>query len=323
MTKLKIYITDSEFPDNHLEEEIIEKAGGELIGLQCKTAEEIIDKCHDAFGLINQYAPVDSKVLTSLPNLKVVSRMGIGVNTIDVDAASKQKIYVANVPDGSVDEVSNHAFALLMCCMRKLVTLNRAIRRGEWGIGSAIPVHRASAVKLGLMSFGRIPQRLSAKVKGLGVQILVYDPYIPEHIIRENGARPASFEELLKESDYISIHTPLTPDTHHLFSVDEFKMMKKTAYIINTSRGPIIDENALVEALKNKDIAGAALDVYESEPILPDSPLLQLDNVIATPHTAWYSEEALVEIRQKTALNIVDVMEGKEPRYFVNKKAFQ
>ena len=323
MTKPKIYITDSEFSNNHIEEAIIENAGGELIGLQCKTAEEIIEKCQDAFGLINQYAPIDSKVLAALPKLKVVSRMGIGANNIDVDAANKNKIYVANVPDGSVDEVSNHAFALFMCCLRRLVTLNKAIRRGEWGIGSAVPVHRASAVKLGLMSFGRIPQKLAEKVKVLGVQILVYDPYIPKTFIEEKGAKPVTFEEILKESDYISIHTPLTPDTQHLFSIHEFQMMKNTAYIINTSRGAIIDEKALIEALRNKEIAGAALDVYETEPIARDNPLLHMDNVIATPHSAWYSEEALVEIRSKTALNIVDVMEDKTPRYFFNKKAFQ
>lgn len=319
MSKPKVYVTDSEFPDYSFEEQVITEAGGELIGLQCKTEEDIIAQCHDAVGLIDQYAPITEKVMAALPNLKIVSRMGIGVNTVDIDGATKLGIYVGNVPDGSVEEVSNHAITMVMCLMRKLYVFNKDIRNGGWGIGKAIPIHRPASQKLGLMGFGRIPQRIAEKAAVLGFQILAYDPFLSADIIESKGARKVSFDELVAESDFISVHTPLTKDTEHMLNADAFKKMKKTAYIVNTSRGPVIDEQALIKALQDGQIAGAGLDVYEQEPIGKDNPMLTMGNVVLSSHAAWYSEEALVDIRTKTALNVADVIQGKQPRYLVNK----
>ena len=320
VNKPKVYVTDSEFPDNRYEEDIITKAGGELIGLQCKTEEDIIQKCHDAVGLINQYAPVTNQVLEALPNLKVVSRMGIGVNTIDVEAATKLNICVSNVPDASVEEVSNHALALLMACARKITLFDDAVKLdGQWSIKAAIPIRRIAGQNLGFLSFGRIAQSLAVKAATLGFNLLVYDPYVPNETVKKYGAKSVTLNELIQQSDYVSIHTPLTKETKHLIGEKELTMMKKSSCIINTSRGPIVDEKALIKALQEGRIAGAGLDVLEEEPISAKNPLIGMKNVILTPHTGWYSEEALVEIRTKTARGVAEVLQGCLPKYLVNK----
>jgi D-3-phosphoglycerate dehydrogenase / 2-oxoglutarate reductase len=320
MNRPKVYVTDSEFPDYNFEEQIITEAGGELIGLQCKTENEIITHCKDAVGIIDQYAQITRNIMSALPKLKIVSRMGIGVNTIDLDAATQLGIYVGNVPDGSVEEVSNHAFSMLMALMRKLYMFDRDIRHGGWGIAKAMPIYRPTTQKLGLMGFGRIPQRLAEKAAVLGFQTIAYDPFLSGDFIKSKGSRKVTFEELIEESDFISVHTPLTKETKHIVNAEVFKNMKKTAYIINTSRGSVIDETALINALQSEQIAGAGLDVYEIEPIAQNNQLLKLNNVILSSHAAWYSEEALIDIRTKTAQNVADVLQGKQPRYLVNKE---
>ncbi|MBP2628028.1 MAG: NAD-binding D-isomer specific 2-hydroxyacid dehydrogenase [Firmicutes bacterium] len=320
MNKPKVYVTDSEFPDNSYEETVITATGGELLGLQCKTEEEVIAQCHDAIGLINQYAPITRRVLESLPNLKVVSRMGIGVNTIDVEAATELGICVSNVPDASVEEVSNHALALLMAFARKITQFNDSVKLdGQWGIKAAIPIRRLGGQKLGLLSFGQIAQRLAAKASVLGLDLLVYDPYVSASVAEKYGAKLVALEELLAEADFISIHTPHTKETEHLIGKQELRRMKSNAVIINTGRGPIIDEQALIKALQEGWIAGAGLDVLEVEPLPPQSPLIDMKNVIITPHAGWYSEEALVEIRTKTARGVAEVLQGGGPKYLVNK----
>lgn len=316
-----MYVTDSEFPDNHYEEAVISAAGGELVGLQCKTEDEIIAKCQDAVGLINQYAPVTRRVLEALPNLKVASRMGIGVNTIDVEAATELGIYVSNVPDASVEEVSNHALALLMACARKITIFNDYTKsQGKWGIGGAIPIRRLSEKKLGILSFGQIAQRFAAKASVLGLELLVYDPYVPKEVAEKYGAKLVSLEEVLKNADFLSIHTPHTKETEHMIGKKEFKMMKNSAFVINTGRGQVIDEKELIKALQAGEIAGAGLDVLEAEPLSVDNPLVGMSNVIITPHAGWYSEEALVEIRTKTARGVAEVLQGGPPKYLVNKE---
>lgn len=323
MSKPKVYVTDFEFSNLKHEEEVINEAGAELIGVQCKTEEEIIEKCKDAVGLINQYAPVGRKVMESLPDLKVIARYGVGVNTIDIPAATELGICVANVPDYCMDEVSDHAMALLMACARKVVLMNNEVKKGNWDFKVSVPINRLRGQNLGLVSFGKIAQTLAKKAQAFGLNLLVFDPYVSESVIKQYNAKSVGLEELLKESDYISVHAPLTAETEHLISEKELQMMKKSAFIINTGRGPVIDEKALIKALQEGQIAGAGLDVLEVEPAAPDNPLLKMDNVVINPHAAWYSEQAEAELRTKTARGVAEVLQGYFPKYLVNKDVME
>lgn len=315
----KVYVTDYEYVSFKEEEGEVNKIGAELIRVQSRTEEEVIANCKDADGLLNQYAPISRNVIENLPKLKVVGRYGVGVNTVDMDAATEYGVCVVNVPDYCMDEVSNQAFALMMACMRKVPLLNHQVKNRGWDYKLGKPIHRLRGQKLGLFGFGRIPQTLAEKAKPFGFDLLVYDPFVKEDIVKKAGGKLLTLNEILREADVISVHVPLMKSTEHMISTKELSLMKKTAIIINTSRGPIIDETALIEALQKKQIAGAGLDVLEQEPAAKDNPLLDMDNVIITPHIAWYSEEAEAELKQKAAMGVAEVLQGRVPTYLVNK----
>ena len=273
----------------------------------------------DADALINQYAPMSRKVIESLPNLKVVSRYGVGVNTIDVEAATENGVIVGNVTDYCMDEVSDHAFALLMACARKVVTLNQAVKNGNWDYKVSVPIFRLPGRVLGLVGFGRIPQTLAKKAQAFGIKVISYDPFVPAEVASEFNVELVDLNELCAKSDFISVHAPLIEATRGMISDEQFDLMKKEAFIINTARGPVIDEKALIRALQAGKIGGVGLDVLEDEPIASDHPLLKMDNVILNPHAAWYSEESQLELKRKTAQNVVDVLSGYYPTYFFNR----
>ena len=221
-----------------------------------------------------------------------------------------------------MDEVSNHAIAMLMALAKKLPVVTKALRSGEWGYTRTIPLFRMAGSTLGLIGLGRIPSLVAQKMSGFGLgRILAFDPFLSPEQAETRGAELVDFETLCKESDFISIHCPLTKETTGLFNEKVFRTMKKTAYLINTSRGPVICEKDLVHALKSGEIAGAGLDVYETEPVAPDSELLKMDNVIATPHCAWYSEEAISTLQRKVAEEVVNVLKGNPPFNCTNKAA--
>lgn len=297
----KVLITDFEFENLKYEEAVFTESGLniEFVKAQCKTEDEVIAQAKHADALLNQYAPISRRVIESLGNARVISRYGVGVNTIDVDAANEKGIIVANVPDYGMEEVSNHALALLLSWARKVSLLNNEVKKGNWDFKACVPIHRFNNQTVGVLGFGRIPRRFIEKVKPLGFKLAAYDPFVSEEDMASAGVRKMELEEIIREADYLSVHVPLIKDTFHLLNADRFSQMKKNAVIINTARGPIIDEKALIEALEKAIIAGARLDVTEDEPISIDSPLLHMDNVIITPHSAWYSEEAMVELRQK------------------------
>lgn len=313
----KVLITDYEYENLDYEEEIFINSGLkiEMIKAQCKTEEEVIENGQLADAIINQYAPISERVIKSLPHLKVISHYGVGVNTIDINAAREKGIVVANVPDYGMEEVSNHALALLLAWARKIPLLNREVKNGNWDFKVSTPIHRFSHQTLGVLGFGRIPRRFIEKAKPLGFKVAAYDPFISKEDMAAVGVLKMEFDEIIKESDFLSIHVPLIKETYHLLDKEQFKKMKKNAVVINTARGPIIDETALVEALEKGFITGAALDVTEEEPVSKNSPLLKMDNVIITPHSAWYSEESMIELRQKAARNIVQVLNGEESPY--------
>ncbi|MBT2689132.1 C-terminal binding protein [Bacillus sp. ISL-47] len=313
----KVLLTDYEFENLKYEEDVFAESGLEIefVKAQCKTEAEVIEQAKHADAILNQYAPISRSVIESLENAKVISRYGVGVNTIDLDAANEKGITVANVPDYGMEEVSNHALALLLSWARKVTLLNNEVKKGNWDFKACVPIHRFNEQTVGVLGFGRIPRRFIEKVKPLGFKTAAYDPFVSTEDMAAVGVQKMELDEIIREADYLSVHVPLIKDTFHLLNAERFSQMKKNAVIINTARGPIIDETALIEALEKGIIAGAALDVTEEEPVSLDSPLLNMDNVLITPHSAWYSEEAMVELRQKAAKNIVQVLKGEKTPY--------
>ena len=311
----KVVITDCDHPSVEIEKEILDEIKPEFILAYCNTEDEVIEVAQDADGIINQYAPITRRVIESLKKCKVIARYGVGVDNINVEAATEHKIIVANVPDYCVDEVSTHTIALILACARGITLLDRKIRDKKWDFTLAKPLFRTQGKTLGLFGLGRIAKVVAQKASGFGFKIIAYDPYVSKI---DGGIKLVEFSQLLSDSDFISIHTPLTDKTKHSFGESELKTMKKTAYLINTARGPIIDERNLYVALKERWIAGAALDVMEKEPPDWENLLPKLNNLIITPHISFYSEESYVELKTKTAKAVLSVLKGGLPKAMVN-----
>ena len=316
---MKVIITDCDHESIDIETEILNAAGLGVELLQCRTEEDLISQCEDASIFINQYAPITEDVMKSLTNLKLVIRYGVGVNNVDVSAATKLGIQVCNVPDYGMNEVADHALALMLSLIRKTVIMNDYTKNIKWDFKKSIPIRRLSTLTVGVVGLGRIGRNFATKAHALGCNIIGYDPYYKPR--EEDGVgfiTSVSIEELIKQSDVISIHCPLE-GARNLFNEEAFKNMKNTAFIVNVARGGIIDEAALDRALENGDIAGAALDCVEFEPMAPGSPLFRHENFICTPHMAWYSEEAETELKRKVAEEAVRFYKGEQVVYPVNK----
>jgi len=313
--KYKIVITDCDHPSIEFEKEVFRQADVDLILENCKTEDDVITVASDVDGIINQYAPMTKKVIQVLSKCKVIARYGVGVDNIDIEAATKKNIIVANVPDYCIDEVSTHTMSLILACARSLTILDRKVRERKWDFTVAKPLFRTEGQTVGLFGLGRIARKVAQKALGFGFKVITYDPYVSES---GEDIKLVDLDYLLANSDFLSIHAPLTKETRHLFGENKLHKMKKTAFLINTSRGPLIDEKALYKALKEKWIAGAALDVMEKEPPDWNNPLLKLENIIITPHISFYSEESYRELKIKVAESVVSVLKGKQPRSTVN-----
>lgn len=311
----KVVVTDCDHFSLELERKVLNEINPEFVVAHCTTEEEVIETARDADGIINQYAPMTRRVIESLKRCKVIARYGIGVDNIDVEAATEHGIIVANLPDYCVDEVSTHAVALILSCLRKITLLDNLVKQEIWNLTLARPLLRTQGRILGLFGLGKIGRAVAEKTSKFGFKIIACDPYVAK-VDRE--IELAEFPQLLSDSDFISIHTPLTKETRHIFGENELRAMKKSAYLINTARGSIINEKALYKALKNKWIAGAALDVMEKEPPDWKNPLLKLNNLIITPHVSFYSEESYVDLKTKTAEAVLFVLKGGLPRAMVN-----
>jgi D-3-phosphoglycerate dehydrogenase len=316
LKRQKVVITDCDQGSIEEERAVISKLGADLDWAQISGEEEIVSRCHDADGLIIQYAPLTRWVLERLPQCKVVSRYGVGVDTIDVQAATEVGIIVANVPDYCIDEVSDHTLALFLSLVRKVTLLDRSIRSGIWDFRVAIPIHRLRGMTYGIVGSGRIGQAVARRVSAFGLRVIGYDPYLTE----AEGIQLVPFEMLLVESDFISIHCSLTESSHHLFGKDQFQRMERRPLMMNLSRGPVIDEGGLIEALERGWISGAALDVLEREPPDTNAPLRRRENVILTPHIGFYSEESKSEMKKRTAENVSSILVGKLPDSVVNRE---
>jgi D-3-phosphoglycerate dehydrogenase / 2-oxoglutarate reductase len=319
-----VVIADYDYGDVDVERAIVEAAGLRLEAAQCKTEDDVARVAHDADAIIAQYATVGARAIGELNRCQVISRYGTGVDIVDVDAATRRGILVTNVPsDWCKDEVADHAMALLLSVARKICVYNRATRAGAWRWQSGQPIHRFRGRHLGLLSFGSIAQAIAARASAFGMRIIVHDPYIPAADIESHGAVAVSFGRLLEDSDYLVLQAPLTKQTHHLIGESELRRMKPTAILVNTARGPIVDDGALYQGLSKGWIAGAGLDDIEEEPAKlrdwkPSNPLFGLPNVVITPHAAYYSEESITTVRDFAAHEVVRVLTGIPPLSPVN-----
>lgn len=318
MARYKVYVTDYEYETLENERSVMSRIDADFIPLQCKTDEDVINMAKDADALLVQYAPVTESVFEELKNLRIVVRYGVGVDCVDVESATRHGVYICNVPDYGVEEVSTHAMALILGSIRKITEMSNIVKRGTWDFKLSKPIYRTTKLTLGITGFGKIPREVARKARPFGFNILVYDPYVNDDILHQYEVKRVEFETLLEESDIITVHTPLTRDTYHLFDKETFSKMKRGSYLVNTSRGPVVDEEALADAIENGVLSGAALDVTEKEPLGKDSRLLSFDNVIITPHMAWYSEEAQADLQRKAAEEVVRVLTGNKPLNSVN-----
>ncbi len=311
---MKAVITDHHYTDISSAKRVLSDAGIEVVVCACRDEDEALEAGRDADAVINQHVPVTARMLAAWPRCRGVVHFGKGVDNIDVDAATERGIWVANVRDANWDEVSNHVLALLLAWARGVPAFDRGVRAGEWSYRLAVPRHRLAGQALGIVGFGDIGRTLAAKANALGLKVLASarHPTPTEHVTF------VELDALLRCADYVSLHLPLTAATTHLIGERELGLMKRSAFLINTSRGRVVDQASLVAALRERRIAGAGLDVTDPEPPAPDDPLLALDNVILTPHAAWYSEESREHVTVHAALEVVRILRNERPKSAVN-----
>ncbi|MFZ0520310.1 MAG: C-terminal binding protein [Candidatus Acidiferrales bacterium] len=308
---MKVVITDHRFPNIDQETRAISEMGWNLVVGQAATEDELVALCEDANGVLAGRARLSKKVIAEMKRCRIIVRYGIGVETIDIAAASAQGIMVANVPDYCIDEVSDHALALLLLMSRQIIAAMALAGRQPWSIATMPALHRLRGQVCGLFGFGRIGSLLARKVLPLGMRVVVHDPYLPEKRAADGGVELCSFDELLKRSDYISLHAPLTSETHHRFGEAAFARMKPTAAIINAARGELIDQDALLAALDSGKIAGAGLDVLDST--AATASVINHPKIILTPHSAWLSEEARTTLQASAVAQVIAGLKGEKP----------
>jgi len=279
------------------------------------SADDILAVAKDADAILVTYAKLPRELLLQLTNCKAIGRFGLGVDNIDLPTCKEKGIKVNYVPDYCIHEVSDHTVAMLLSLIRKIPLSNRLVQAGRWEMPAVVPITRIKGTVLGLLGFGHIPRLVVAKAKAFGMEVIAYDPYCDKKLFKETGAESVDLDTLYKRSDYLSVHAPHTPQTRGMVNAEAFGKMKKGVYIVNTARGPLIDEPALIDALDSGQVGGAALDVVTVEPLPADSKLTGRDNVIITPHTAFYSIEALNELQTKAASDVARVLSGEKPVY--------
>lgn len=317
--KLTVAITDAEYASHEPEREALSKLNVNLVKFQCKTEDDVIKNCRSADALLTQYAPISRKVIESLENVKIIARYGVGVDNVDLKAATEKGIFVTNVIYDICD-VADHTLALMLSLVRKIPLAYQNVKAGKWDWKIFQPTSRINGKTVGIIGFGRVAREVATRIRAFGTNIIAYDPYLPSETFEKSNVKQVDLETIFEQSDIVTVHVALTEETRHMIGLEQLRKMKKTAVLINASRGAVIDEKALYIALKEKWIAGAALDVLEVEPPKKDNPLLELENLIVTPHMAWYSTASLTEIQRKAAEEVARVLSGKLPVNLVNKE---
>ncbi len=315
---MRVIIADCDHANFNEENKVFDKNSITYELLQCKTEQDLIDQCKGGEVFITQYGKFSRRVLEALsPEIKQIVRYGVGVDTIDLEAATEFGVSVCNVPDYGMNEVADQAVAFMMSLVRKVSIMNNYTKSTEWNFIHSMPVYRIPGKTVGIIGLGRIGKTFAKRMQGFGVNLIGYDIAYKEGDEVEN-AKIVDFDTLIKTSDIISVHTPLDEATRNLIDKKVLDKMKNTAYLINVSRGGIVNEADLYEALRDKKIAGAALDVVEQEPMTPDSRLFTFDNFLCSPHMAWYSEESALELKRKVAEEASRMVKGEELLYKLN-----
>lgn len=311
----RVLLTDRAWPDTQVEREILARAGAELIEAADTSEEALSALAADVDAIVVNWAPVTEAVVRAARRCRIICRTGIGLDNIAVAAATDRRIPVTNVPDYCVAEVAEHALALLLACARNIAFFHLRTKRGEYSLQAGPAMPRLAGKRLGLVGLGRIGQNLAARARALGMDLLGHTLSGDDH---GTNCRMASLETVLAESDFVSLHVPLTSETRHLLGLAQFEKMKRSAYLINTARGGLIDHAGLATALERNLIAGAALDVFDPEPPDLSTPLMRDERVIVTPHAAFVSHESLIELRTRVAHQVVDILSGRRPECVVN-----
>lgn len=313
MARFNVVVSDQVFPSVDLERKLLSEIDAEL-EVASGDRDEVLATAAGADAVLNTYMAWDADAIGRLDRCKIIARYGIGIDNVDLDVAREAGIVVTNVPDYSVQEVAAHALALVMASLRKVVEADRSVRTGTWSIDNFRPIRRLSTMTVGLVGYGRIARQFSAPLRALGAEIVIHDPYLQPG---PDLPRLLDLDELLSESDIVSLHSPLTEETRGMIDEDAISRMKEGAILINTSRGPLVDLDAVAGALVSGRLAGAGLDVFDVEPL--DATRIEgVPNLIVTPHMAYYSEEALAESQRKAATQVIKVLTGEDPDYQVN-----
>jgi len=316
--RAKVVLTDYVWESLDVEKKIL--AGvADLVPLQVKKPDEFLGQAADCDALLNTYAgPITGDVMAKMPKCKIIARYGIGVDTIDLDAATRAGIIVTNNPTYCIEEVAEHTMALLLACARKVAFYDRLVRSGTWAVPPGKPLFRLVGSTLGLVGFGNIARQVAVRAASFGMRVLYADPFVKEGQFDAPG-RKLDLDAMFKESDFVSVHPPLTPETRKMINDEAFSRMKPTAFLINCSRGPVVDTDALVRALDARKIAGCALDTVDPEPLPNPHPLRGRENVVINPHVAWYSETAMVGLQAGAPNEVRRLLSGEWPVNVVNK----
>jgi D-3-phosphoglycerate dehydrogenase len=310
-----IAVTDTVFPSLDPAKTALARLNPTYRMSKSVNADDIVAVAKDADAILVTYAKLTRDVLMQLTRCRAIGRFGLGVDNIDLPTAKEKGIAVNYVPDYCIREVSDHAMALLLALIRKIPLSNKLVQSGRWEMPAVVPIRRIEGTVLGLIGFGHIPRLVAPKAQAFGMRVISYDPFAKPDVFKAAGVEGVDLDTLLKTSDYVSVHAPLLPATRGMLNATAFSKMKKGAYVVNTARGPLIDEPDLIAALDSGQVGGAGLDVVAAEPLAKDSPLLGRDNVIISPHTAFYSIEALNELQTKCATDVARVLSGEKAVY--------
>lgn len=325
MAAFKVVIADQPASDNEVEAAALAASGLPLqtVWLGAREPELVVQHAADADALVMSWVPMTRGVIDQLRRCRVIARFGIGVDMIDLDAATERGILVCNTATYCLDEVSNHAMGLLLMLNRGLLADIDSVRRGGWSRSDGSAPRRLAGQRLGLLGLGNIGRLVAKKARGFGLDVVAYDPYLGRRTSEVDSTPLIELDELLRTADFISVHCPLNASTRHLLGARELGLLKPTAFVINTARGGIIDQAALTDVLRDRRIAGAGLDVVEVEPLPLDDPLRELDNVIITPHSASWSVESSAECRRVAVEHVVTVLRGGVPSDVVNRAVLE
>lgn len=313
-----VVVTANIFPGLETEKEVLAPYNVELVKRPCQTQEQLAEAGKDAVALLVGNVHINAEVISHFPHCLAIVKPSVGVDNIDIDAATAAGVCVANVPDYGTDEVATHAMALLLNAIRYVDAEATAVRGGRWQPKPPYPIQRSAGRTLGIIGFGRIGQSVARKASGFDWRLLAWDPYLGDEEIRQGGAEPAEFETLLGQSDFVTLHLPLTEETQGMIDASALAQMKPSAFLVNTARGGVVDSAALLKAVESGQIAGAAVDVVDEEPPPPDHPLYCTDRILVTAHVAWYSEQAFRDVRVKAVEEVARVLGSQLPLNLLN-----